>query len=54
MPDLLESSGIDLRIVAGETVALLFELGNEEDEVDRDSGLNLYQKTFDQSEINCR
>ncbi|XP_052781805.1 interferon-related developmental regulator 2-like isoform X1 [Mya arenaria] len=32
LPDLLESQDVDLRIVAGETIALFYELGREEDE----------------------
>ncbi|KAL4226633.1 Interferon-related developmental regulator 1 [Mactra antiquata] len=32
LPDLLESQDIDLRIVCGETIALFYELGREEDE----------------------
>lgn len=33
LPDLLHSSDVELRIEAGETLALLYELAREEDEV---------------------
>lgn len=36
MSDLLESADVELRIVAGETIALLYELAREEDEVPTD------------------
>jgi hypothetical protein len=33
LPDILESQDVELRIVSGETIALFYELGREEDEV---------------------
>lgn len=33
LPDLLLSSDVDLRITAGEAIALMYELAREEDEV---------------------
>lgn len=33
LPDLLHSQDVELRIVAGETIALMYELAREEDEV---------------------
>lgn len=33
MPELLSSNDVDLRIQAGETIALMYELARDEDEV---------------------
>lgn len=46
LPQLLESDDVNLRIVAGETIALFYELAREEDEVSRIGDKSNISQTF--------
>lgn len=42
---MLDSQDVELRVVSGETIALFYELGREEDEVRSRIMSNLHRKT---------
>lgn len=43
LPELLESTDLDVRIAGGESISLLYELAREQDEVNICVNCNMYQ-----------